>query len=239
MMKHTRLKYLAIVVILGGLSGCSSHMMAIRYQPSSQPVTSNAPEKVRVGNIVDSRGTPSNWLGAIRGGYGNPLKKLYTDGDTAKVVATAFEDALRSRGLLALASDSNFRIDVALLKFDTSYYMNKEAHASFTMSLVHIPAGSTVFAQSYRTDNTQGGAGAGIFGDVNALASFANRTLNETIDKALDDPVFLSALRSSPPTANASDSIESRLKQLELLRDKNLITADEYETKRKSLIDGF
>ncbi len=104
--------------------------MVIKYEPSSKFTESTSPERIHVGKVVDSRGTPSNWLGAIRGGYGNPLKKLYTEEDTAKVVAKAFGNALLSRGLLGEVALSKYRIDVTLLKFDTSYYFNKEAHTN-------------------------------------------------------------------------------------------------------------
>jgi hypothetical protein len=50
----------------------------------------------------------------------------------------------------------------------------------------------------YQTDNAESGVGAGIFADVNYLAGYAQLTLNETIDKVLDDPNFLHALSSAP-----------------------------------------
>lgn len=238
-MKALTSKYLLSLLTLATLSGCSSHMMAIKYKPSSQPTKSNVSESVHMGNVVDSRGTPLNWLGAIRGGYGNPLKKLYTEKEAASLIKVAFEDALKLRGLLGPPGTSKYRIDIKLLKFDTSYYFNKEAHANFTMSLIHNPTGTLLFSHTYRTDNEKGGVGAGIFGDVDALATFANDTLNETIDKALDDPSFLGALKSTPQIHNERDSIESRLEQLEILRQKGLITEQEYKRKRKILIESL
>jgi len=38
---------------------------------------------------------------------------------------------------------------------------------------VYKPTGISIFSQTYRTDNKKGGAGAGIFGNVEALATFA------------------------------------------------------------------
>ena len=84
-----------------------------------------------------------------------------------------------------------------------------------------------------------GGVGAGIFGNVEVLATFATETLNETIDKALDDPDFLAALKSTPQIPNGKNSIKSRLEQLELLRQKDLITEEEYKSKRKAIIEGL
>jgi len=238
-MRTLKSRFLLFLLIFTVCSGCSSHMMPIKYEPSSKSTKSNVPENIHVGNVVDSRGTPSNWLGAIRGGYGNPLKKLYTDDETAVVIKVAFEDALKSRGLLGPAETSEYRIDINLLKFDTSYMVNKEAHANFTMSLVYKPTGISSFSQTYRTDNKSGGVGAGIFGNVEALSEFATETLNQTIDKALDDPNFLTALKSIQKISNGNSSIEARLEQLELLRKKGLISEEEYKRKRKAIIEGL
>ena len=75
--------------------GCSTHMVSVTYQPTGQ-IVRNAPGEasVTVGRFSDDRGTDSNWLGAIRGGYGNPLKKLRTDKPTNEMVEAAFADAL-------------------------------------------------------------------------------------------------------------------------------------------------
>jgi len=225
----------ALAISTAVMGGCSSHTMALKYEQSSLLASSTASRKAQVGIVVDNRGTADNWLGAIRGGYGNPLKKLYTEGSTATVVRKAFEDALGARGFLGTSENSDLRIDVSLTKFDASYYFNKEAHAHFTMSLIHKPSSNVLFSREYRTDNKKGGAGAGIFGDVNALASFANETLNQTIDKALNDPDFLAALNTRI-TAGA-ETPETRLQKLEALKEKNLITEDEYQAKRKELLD--
>lgn len=50
---------------------------------------------------------------------------------------------------------------------------------------------STPYQGRVREDRERSGIGAGIFGDVDALASFANETLNAAIDKILNDPRLL------------------------------------------------
>lgn len=212
--------------------------MALKYEPPTSFAAAEGAASVQMGKVVDSRGTPSNWLGAIRGGYGNPLKKLYTEGPTAEVVALAFEDALSSRQLLAPNAMADYRLDVLLLKFDTSYYFNKEAHVNFELSLLHKPSGDTVFERSFVTANETGGAGAGIFGDVEALANFANQTLNETIDKALSDPDLIDIVIGTAHMTRPS-SAASRLEELQLLKDNGLITAEEYERKRQLVIESL
>jgi uncharacterized lipoprotein YajG len=221
------------------LTGCSSHMMPINYAPTDAIDKADyATKSITVGTVQDTRGTESNWLGAIRGGYGNVLKSLYTERDTNAVVEEAFVSALSARGATVDAPTTDFLIDVNLQKFDTSYFFNKEAHAHFTVVLKNA-ARETLFTQSYVTDLQQGGVGAGILGDVNALAAFANEALNTNIDKALDDPDLMLAMQETParPEPDVGLSVEARLKQLDQLKADSLISEEEYQVKRKAIID--
>jgi hypothetical protein len=43
---------------------------------------------VGVGSMADQRGETATWFGAIRGGYGNPLKKLEATPSVSVVVQT-------------------------------------------------------------------------------------------------------------------------------------------------------
>jgi len=68
--------------------------------PSATPNKAAASARpVNVGTFVDARGEPANWLGAIRGGFGNPLKNLESDRPVADIVGAAFADGLRARGV--------------------------------------------------------------------------------------------------------------------------------------------
>lgn len=184
--------WLALCVLVL-LSGCSSHYMAMEYAPTHPPVVATDARGVAAVGVTDSRGTPDNWLGAIRGGYGNPVKKLYTDASTAQVVRDAFEEALAERRLLDPPSSNGIRLEVDILKLDTSYYFNKEAHAHLNMT-VYGENGRMIYQGRVREDRERPGVGAGIFGDVEALADFANETLNAAIDEMLNDPRLLAAL---------------------------------------------
>src|SRR5688572_18645142 len=87
--------------------GCSTHTFQVKYEPTREVVPSEGAEPlIAVGSLRDERGTESAWLGAIRGGYGNPLKKLYSDQPIGSVVATAMADALQTRKLLAPPSSA-------------------------------------------------------------------------------------------------------------------------------------
>jgi hypothetical protein len=191
-----------------------------------------------VGSFTDDRGTEPDWLGAIRGGYGNPLKKLRTDKPTSEVVEAAFRDALQTRKMLGSKATSNISIQGSITKFDCSYYFNREAHAHLLVNVVSIPSRTVLFSRSYTTDNKESGVGAGIFGDTDHLTEFAQRTLNQTIDKVLSDPNFMEALagQSSASKAKSTRSVPERLRALEQLKTDGLINEEEYNTKRKEIL---
>lgn len=173
---------------------CSTHMVPLTYSSGASLVDHlGAKGSVRVGSVKDSRGTAPNWLGAIRGGYGNPLKKLYTQRPTSEVVGDAFGEALKSRGLLAEES-SRYAINIDIRKLDCSYYVNREAHAHLNVELVSLEDSKTVYSRLYREDRTEGGVGAGIFGSVDHLRAFAETTLNAAVDQVLGDVEFRRAL---------------------------------------------
>jgi len=61
--------------------------------------------------------------------------------------------------------------------------------------VLSLPSRRVLFSRTYQTDNKEGGWGAGIFGNSDELAQFAQRTLNETVDKVLSDPEFIASLK--------------------------------------------
>lgn len=218
------------------LSGCSTHTFNVRYEAASpaEAVDASAPE-ISVGSFQDARGTHAAWLGAIRGGYGNPLKKLYSDQPLGTVVSASFKEALKIQGRLDESNQSHLRIEGRIDKLDCSYYFNREAHTHLTVNLVETTTNSIIYTQTYRTDVKEPGVGAGIFGNVDHLAALMQRTLNQTIDTALSDPAMQAATRRQQQ--RPADTVSQRFNALEDLHRRGLITDDEYAKKRQSLIN--
>jgi hypothetical protein len=199
------MKSICITCLLGILSslfGCSTTTTTLRYvpvdpikiQPDAKPVAT-------VGTITDLRqGEDPNWFGAIRGGFGNPLKKLAGETPMNQNVARALSDALAQRQLLASADAAVVRVDGTIQVLECNYYFNRDAHAQLTLNIADAKTGAPLYSQSQRTDNSEGGAGAGIFGDVNHLAEFMQKTLSQTIDKFFADPAFMAALTRGSAT---------------------------------------
>ena len=193
-MRIRRSSLIALLVL--GTIGCSTHIETVKYQPTELTSSSASGQvPVVVGTFVDDRGTNANWLGAIRGGYGNPLKKLYTDRPVNEVVEQAFIDALQTRKLLGNTQNARAEITGEVIKFDCSYYFNREAHAHLLVNVLSLPSRRVLFSRTYQTDSKESAWGAGIFGSTDELTQLAQRTLNETVDKVLADPEFIAALK--------------------------------------------
>lgn len=78
-MKMTKILITCLVATF--LCACSSNAVPLSYNPSLKASAANANTKpviAPVETVVDRRGHDANWLGAIRGGFGNPIKTLTT-----------------------------------------------------------------------------------------------------------------------------------------------------------------
>ena len=193
------MKTLRIACLLGVLSilfGCSTTTTTLRYEPTNAvKIEPDVKPVAIVGTITDIRNEEDpHWFGTIRGGYGNPLKKLVGDTPMNETVARLLSDALKERQLLASGNSAAVRIEGTIQVLDCNYYFNRDAHAQLQLNLVDARSGVLLYSQSQRTDNSEGGVGAGVFGDANHLAEFMQKTLNQTIDKFFADPLFMSVL---------------------------------------------
>lgn len=233
-MKVSSLFFVCFLVVT---SGCSTHLSKVEYEGVGLASTDVRPTVTQV-IVSDKRGTDSDWLGAIRGGYGNVLKTLKTEESTDKIVDEIYTAALEKSGILADTDDAPYSLLVTIVKFDCSYYFNREAHAHVDISLAINESSKIKFSKSYKSDLTEGGVGAGIFGDVDTLRDLAEKAMNETVDKMLQDPEFIIALRPEKKATPAASSAvyNERMKQLESLKEEGLISDSEYKEKRKDII---
>ena len=189
---------LATLVVLF-LSGCSTNTVHLTYNTSvvasQQAVTASS---VEILSVSDSRKHASNWLGAIRGGFGNPLKTLTTDVPVKNVVENAFTAALKARGLLA-STGGVYGMQVVVNQFDCNQYVRREAHVRLHVSMVKLASGQQIYARDIRVDKVTGSMitfNVGIFAAVEDLRKLANQALQEAVDQALDDPQFNRSLMS-------------------------------------------
>ena len=228
----------ATLLLLISLSwGCSTTMVGLDYEGNPEPVADRTITS-GIGQIVvnDNRGTDADWLGAIRGGYGNVLKSIRTDGPTSDIVANVYRQAFIEYGYLD-EPDGEVLFSADIVKLDCSYYFNREAHAHIDISLLNRNTNELLFSDRYVTDLTEGGVGAGIFGDIETLRDLAEDALNQTVDKSMTDLTFVAALaRASKPIVE--DYVET-LRQLKEAYDKGLISEEDYNMNKQKALDSM
>lgn len=178
------LLYLALI-------GCSTTQVQMQHEPYGGEKTDNP--IIAIGQFSDYRKHDPNWLGAIRGGYGNPLKTLETPKPVKDVVRDAFQDGLRQRGLLASADDAKYILNVDIQQYDCNQYVRKESHIKLDIKVVDIKSNQQVFSDRIAVDNVEGSIlsmKTGVFGSVEELKNLAEKTLAQAVDNALDSPGF-------------------------------------------------
>lgn len=235
------LKIAAAGIVMLALSACTSDVRPVRYH-STAPVTKVTEEKaVGVGSFSDARGVDSSILCVVKNGYGMAVKKVSTDKPVNEIVRTEFADALAERNFRQSAS-APVSISGTINKLGCDYVMNKEFIADITLAVYGMPQHVVLYQQTYSTHKVEGGAGAGVLADVDGLTKIEEDVISQTIDKAFTDNDFVAAISGVilPPGQVAVPApTDERLKKLDELKAKGLISDDEYAAKRKEILDSL
>ncbi|WP_338662712.1 hypothetical protein VQH23_21495 [Pararoseomonas sp. SCSIO 73927] len=192
------IRFVGLAALL--LLGACATQAGIPYSPASPPaVVAGARPIISVGEVVDARKDgreDANWVGTIRGGYGNPLKRLETPVPVRDAVAQAFREALAARGLAAPATGA-YELRVRIVQFDASQYVRREATAEFQLTLYNRATGAQVWSETGRSHVVDGSllAITGVFADIEDLRQTALRAMTQAIDDALNRPSLAVAIR--------------------------------------------
>ncbi|MEI7606291.1 MAG: hypothetical protein WCJ64_02785 [Rhodospirillaceae bacterium] len=188
------------VVMLTGLlvAGCTTTEVSLTYnRDQAAQHVANALPVVEVAKVDDQRKVDAKWLGAIRGGFGNPLKNLEADRPVSELVKAAFESGLSSRGLRAEPGKARIAMELTIRKLDCSQYVRREAHVELDIVLKNLADRRTLFTAPVSVTKVSGGniLDVGIFASVEDLRAVMNGALQEAVDQALDTPSLLARLK--------------------------------------------
>ncbi len=190
--------------LLASLAACGATRAQMTYSPTVavRPVAAARPALAPVERVSNQRRAGRDdptWVGAIRGGYGNPVKALHTPEPVDQVVGKAFTDALAVRGLSAPGGGpARYALAVTIHQFDANQYVRREATADFEAVLTERATGREVWRDRERVYNVDGSLlslSTGAFGSVEDLRRVALQTMNQAIDRLLDKPAFQGAVR--------------------------------------------
>ncbi|MXP64238.1 hypothetical protein E0493_12875 [Roseomonas sp. M0104] len=193
----------ATLLLCFALAACGTTQASLPYTPASAPAApAMARPVVLVTQVTDRRADgreDPNWIGTIRGGFGNPIKRLEAPVPLAEVVRKAFADALLARGLLAPdASTARYHLAVEILALNADQLARREATAEFRVTLRPASGGAPVLMDQERANRVGGSVitlSAGVFGSIDELRQIAQQAMSEAIDRLLDKPSFAAALR--------------------------------------------
>lgn len=180
------------------LAACSTTPVDLYYHSPPTAAAADAHPVVAVGSFTDQRKHDPNWLGAIRGGYGNPLKTLQTPVPVSEVARKAFIDGLSARGLYAEQGNAPYTLKVDVRQFDCNQFVRREAHVDLLLTLTETATGKTIVTEPVKRDVVNGSLLAfdtGIFASVEDLRAIARQALQDAVDAGLDGVEFKQALR--------------------------------------------
>ena len=192
----TRPAVLPVLLAACLLAGCV-RQVPLAYVPTG-PLASQAQAVVGQVTVTDQRGeSDPTWIGAVRGGYGNPLKVLHTSQPLADMVNKAFRDALATRGLLAPNGAAAADLAVTIVQFDSTQYVRREANVDFIVELRDHASGRQLYRDEVKSNPIRGSIVAfdvGVFGSADDLQAVAQAAMDSAIDAALNKPAFAAAL---------------------------------------------
>jgi uncharacterized lipoprotein YajG len=194
----------AVLSLVLALAACATPPVSMPYAPTVavQPAVAarGAVSVDRVDNQrVRGREDP-NWVGAIRGGFGNPVKVLTSTEPVDRVVMRAFSDGLAARGLGAgTGARARYVLSVTIHELSANQLARREAMADFTAVLRDEATGREVWRDREMVHNVDGNlftTGTGVLASSEELLQITVRTMNQAIDRLLDKPGFRSAIRT-------------------------------------------
>jgi uncharacterized lipoprotein YajG len=194
MVRKTFLGPLVALSVLG--LGACSNTLPLNYTGTEK--VSSISAAVSSVTVSDRRGeSDPTWYGAIRGGYGNPLKTLHSAKPIQNTVREAFVTALAARGVRVEPGSSGKSISVVVMDFEADSMMRSEANIRMTVTVADPATGRQLYKDEVGENPVEWtGAGGGILGSPQALQGLTERTMNRVIDEVADNPAFQAALRS-------------------------------------------
>ncbi|MCK6421358.1 MAG: YajG family lipoprotein [Aquabacterium sp.] len=188
-----RIHFVFLLSVL--LAGCSTTRVGMTYSPPSASQTLAGIRPVDVGSFLDQRGEPATWLGAIRGGFGNPLKTLESDVPVSKLVQDAFSSALKARGATIATSSPELQFSGVIKKLFCNQVVQREANVEIEVQVTEISSKRVLLSRTYSATNYESAFFAtGVFASTDDLRALTERTLREVIEQALNDSSMRLAL---------------------------------------------
>jgi len=195
-------RFALLVVCACFVAACSTTTQSgLAYTPSASLVRAKPTLLVSVttGKFIDQRGgDDKEWIGAIRNGWGIPVKNVDLSPSVSAVVQKAFAAGLRARGF-ATHGGTAYRISGVIKRLDANQLVHLESNARIEVDVFKVSTGHEGFSRTYSAHNHEGSLlslHTGYFGSEEKLRALAQKTLDQVVNQALDDSDLRNAIRS-------------------------------------------
>lgn len=254
-----------ILIVSLFISGCAftTETVDITYRSTSSVTQYEGANEVVVNvSMKDSRGVEGNKVSSKKNGYGMETAPILASEAPTATIKRAIEEELRKRGF-KLGNDSSVNVSADLSRFWNDHkvgFFAGDAVADLDMDVNIIDKnGTSVFNKSIVTQgiekNIQLMTGSNaklaldkalenginlLFDDqnfVNALISTYKKNTKQ-IDNFVKGENSFSQTQTSPQgSAQPVDSEYKKLGELKMMYEQGLITKDDYDNKRKQLLN--
>ena len=185
----------AIFVLPVLLAGCFSAQVSLDYLPRPGMHLTGRSE-IGVGHFYDNRGVPPYYLCTSRSAIGTPSEHVLLRVPADEAVKNAFLHALEARGMLADGPSQKYYLAGEVEVLRASIVQKPFAEAVIRLHVLQTGSDKILFRRTYSAQRSAAGFMFGYEDTVQVLRELTSRTLQDAVDKALDDPALRKAIRA-------------------------------------------
>lgn len=248
------MKNLLLVLVVGVLGGCAfiSDSIDLQYTQQANVYKLKNAENIHVSVEVKDDRTDKTKVSAKKDGYGVELAPILANQRVDVTIKNSIETELKSRGF-QLSDDPFVRIKASVSQFYNDHkpgFLTGDAVSNFDL-LVNVfdRPGNQIFTKLIKAQGTE--PNIVLTSGENARLSL-NNALNNGIHELFNDDSFVNILLNPSKSSTSispvpdkpkklievdSSDISTQLKKLKELKDSGILTNEEYEVRRKVLVD--
>ena len=182
------------------LSACWTTHVVLKYQaPANAVPAAPGTPAIAVGAFSDMRGSKPNWIGRIRGTFGNTLETLVIDQPVAALVQAQFRAGLEARQFSVVQAGAAYDITGQVRQLSSIQYVHIDTSVEIEVLVRRLPSREATFVHVYsakavEASRTYSVLAAGTVRPAEGIRALTERTLRDVVNQALDDRAFRDAL---------------------------------------------